>query len=413
MSPRNSINAIHPQMVMNKLKPVKDDFLHYVESQDSISQLCICVNDSAGDKTFDQCYDKQDVLGDGGFAVVYRCQHKERGNLYAVKEIADDCYACDGENLKEEIDALKRLREVPYIVRLLDVFQNPDRSYLIMEEMKGGDLLARLTEKGAYSEADSRRISRRLLEAIYYCHKKEVVHRDIKPENILLASKAKDTDIKLADFGCAKRLTSPNCLHTLCGTTLYVAPELYTHQDGYDERCDLWSAAVVIYVILGGYAPFEGTESELPAMICEGWFCFHHKYWEKISKPPKDLIRSLLEVDLNERASLEDALDSEWLRRRDRESVSRLSMNGSTSTFDAWLRSQNESSLGHSWQFHIEEEETDTEDTSRSQVEGDEETEDSSRSQVAESNEDDADDSSRSQVGGPDDSCRSLALDEL
>jgi serine/threonine protein kinase len=139
-----------------------------------------------------------------------------------------------------------------------------------------------------------------LLEAIYYCHKKHIAHRDIKPENILLASPDNDTDIKLADFGCAKRLIGPNCLFTLCGSPQYVAPEIYTHETGYDERCDLWSAAVVIYVLLGGYAPFDAPEGDLPRTICEGWVEFHRKYWSEISDPPKDMIRSLLVVDPDE-----------------------------------------------------------------------------------------------------------------
>jgi len=191
---------------------------------------------------------------------VYRCKHKERRNHYAVKEIFNEMYELSGESLKEEIQSLKRLRDGAYVVRLHDVFSEPEKTYMVMEEMKGGDLLNRLCEKEFYEEKEARKVCRTILEAIYFCHKKHVVHRDIKPENILLATVTSDTNIKLADFGCARRITGPKCLRTLCGSPQYVAPEIYQHENGYDERCDLWSAAVVFFVLLGGYAPFEGTD---------------------------------------------------------------------------------------------------------------------------------------------------------
>lgn len=351
-------------MVINKLKPVKDDFINYVESLGSISQLCVTVNDSAGGKTFEECYDKQEELGEGGFAVVYRCQHKERGLQYAVKEIHHECYeAGEGENLREEIDALKRLRDVPYIVRLLDVFEEPPSvTYLVMEEMRGGDLLNRIYDKEIYSEPDARKVSRRLLEAIFYCHKKHIVHRDIKPENILLSSPDNDTAIKLADFGCAKRFTpGTKCLYTLCGSPQYVAPELYNRDGtGYDEQCDLWSAGIVIFLLLGGYVPFDGEEYLLPGIIQKGHYQFHKKFWSEISEPPKELIRSLLKVDPIHRATIEEALDSEWLRRRDKDFVAISAIDqGSLSCFDMWCQNQNSGLSGgnddssQSLDFHI------------------------------------------------------------
>eukprot|EP00934_Nitzschia_sp_Nitz4_P008631 Nitzschia sp. Nitz4//scaffold73_size107353//86454//90514//NITZ4_004330-RA/size107353-snap-gene-0.110-mRNA-1//-1//CDS//3329557506//8621//frame0 len=342
----SSVHAIHPQMVRNKLKPLNDDVLSLMEAMGgSFSQLSMAVNDSAAGRTFQECYEQQDELGEGGFAVVYRCQHRERGLTYAVKEIYEAQYEECGECLKEEIDALKRLRDVPYIVRLLDIFQEPGKTYLVMEEMKGGDLLDRISEKVVYCEADARKVSRKLLEAIYFCHKKHIVHRDIKPENILLSSIENDTNIKLADFGCAKRFQpGTQKLFTLCGSPQYVAPELYTHNnEGYDERCDLWSAGIVIYLILGGYIPFDAEEYLLPQIIQKGEFEFHKKYWSDISEPPKKLIRSLITVNVERRATLEEALDDGWLRRRDKEalSLSYHTGNESLTSFEVWCQNQN------------------------------------------------------------------------
>jgi calcium/calmodulin-dependent protein kinase I len=339
-----NINGIHPQMVISRLKPLQDDVMNFYGNQGSISQLSFTVNDAAGGKSFASCYEKRDVLGEGGFAVVYRCFHFERQHTYAVKEILTEDYEFSGENLREEIDALKRLRDIPYIVRLMDVFNEYNVCYVVMEEMRGGDLLERLGEIEVFDEIEGRQVSRRLLDAVYYCHKKNIVHRDIKPENILMTSRENNTGIKLADFGCSRRFEpGTHNLFTLCGSPQYVAPELYKQNDtGYDERCDLWSAAVVIYVIMGGYAPFDGEDHELPGKICEGFFEFHDEYWAGVSDPPKEVIRSLLQVNPQERATLEDALDSEWLRRRDREKLeSSKNMDGSLTSFEAWCKSQN------------------------------------------------------------------------
>lgn len=345
----STIHAIHPQMVINKLKPIKDDFLNYVGAHHSISSLSFSVNDAAGGKSFDECYERQEILGEGGFATVYRCFHYERMHTYAVKQILKENYECLGENIREEVDALKRLRDVPYIVRLLDVFHEPDVCYMVMEEMRGGDLLERICEIEVLEEPEARKVSRRLLDAVYYCHKKHIVHRDIKPENILLNSRENNTSIKLADFGCARRFEpGTTCLFTLCGSPQYVAPELYTHKDGYDQRCDLWSSAVVIYVVLGGYAPFDAADHDLPRIICEGHFEFHDKYWAHISEPAKDLIRSLLKVDPDERATLAAALDSEWLKRRDKDSIRKPNLDGSMTSFEAWCHNQNSGCSGNS-----------------------------------------------------------------
>ena len=348
-SPVTSVHAIHPQMVMNKLKPLKDDVISFMESQQgSISQLSLLVNDSASGKGFLDCYEMGDLLGEGGFAMVYRCKHMGNVQDYAVKEVLDENYEADGENLKEEVEALKRLREGPYVVRLFDVFREYDRTFVVMEEMKGGDLLEKITERENFTEKEARRISRTLLEAIGFCHRKHIAHRDIKPENILLMNKNDDTSIKLGDFGCARYIQEDAVLTTLCGSPQYVAPELYMQEDGYDQRCDLWSAGVVIYVLLGGYAPFEAPTMDLPEVIMEGYVEFHPRYWIDISTPPKDLIESLLEVDPQDRATVKEALDSEWLRRRDSEF-----MEESNGDFNAWLKRRSSVPVNSISAFHF------------------------------------------------------------
>jgi serine/threonine protein kinase len=332
-------------------RPVSKDFKvklnESIRCDGSTSELSHSVNDSARGLKFEDVYDKKEVLGEGGFAIVYRCIHKDRRYSYAVKVVHNENYETSGESIYEEIDALKKLRDGPYIVRLLDVFRGPTETYLVMEQMKGGDLLARLGEKEVFSESESRRISRKLIEAVFFCHKKRIAHRDIKLENILLTDHRDDTKIKLADFGCAHPfIPGKKSLKSLCGSPQYAAPELYLHENGYDERCDIWSTGVVIFVLLGGYAPFEGSSTELPGIICEGYFNFPSIYWNEISQNATAFIKSLLVVDPDDRATLVDALDSEWLRRRDKESFLEWSSSklDQSTVFDAWVRLQKEPS---------------------------------------------------------------------
>lgn len=341
------------QSIVSKLRPVSADFMTKLNESTrcdgSISDLSYSVNDSAKGLSFHEVYEREEVLGEGAMAVVYRCVHRELGYSYAVKEVHSENYDTADQNIQEEIDALKKLRDGPYIVTLWDVFAGPEETHLIMELMKGGDLLGRLIEKEAFSERESRQISRKLIEAVFFCHKKHVVHRDIKLDNILVSDRNYDTKIKLADFGCGHPfIPGEKCLKTLCGSPQYAAPELYTHENGYDEKCDLWSIGVVVFVLLGGYAPFDGDGMELRRIVCEGHVEFPDEYWEEISENAKTLIKSLLVVIPEERATLVDALDSEWLRRRDRESVSKyrnMNIDGSYSNaFDAWIRLQSETS---------------------------------------------------------------------
>ncbi|KAL3943803.1 MAG: hypothetical protein SGBAC_002132 [Bacillariaceae sp.] len=345
----NEVSTIRaPQRNVNQLRNrglIKKDLLQDVKMHNSISRLHLSVNDSAGNKTFDECYEKQELLGEGGFADVFRCRHKARANTYAVKEIHHENYENYGATIKDEINTMKRLREGSNILQLLDFFRQSDRTFLILEEMEGGDLLEKLYEKVSFTEQDGRRIARKLIEAVRYCHKKSVAHRDIKPENILLTGRSSNSDIRLADFGCAKYMSKPNSLMTLCGSAQYCAPELYTHKNGYSEKCDNWSIGVVMYILLGGYAPFDVPDDEVEPLVCAGKFKFHNCYWEHITEACKNVIRGFITVDAKKRMTLEQALDSKWLRRRDVES---LNLDGSCSTFDAWVRKQNESSSSFS-----------------------------------------------------------------
>jgi serine/threonine protein kinase len=273
------------------------------------------VEDSAKGFPFKHYYKLGETLGEGGFGKVKRAEHKKLNETRAVKIINKTKLECHGlESLKDEISALKLLRGGPHIVRLFDVFEEQRYTYIIMEEMKGGELLRRIVDKEVYTEREARAVCRILFSAIDYCHKFKIAHRDLKPENLLLQDVSDDTSIKIADFGFAKRVRKPNSLTTLCGTANYIAPEvLDLTSPGYDERADIWSCGVIMYVLLGGYQPFQGPIEELANKIQRGEYKFHNEYWMYTSPSAKNLISSCLRVNPNDRITADEALASDWM----------------------------------------------------------------------------------------------------
>ena len=271
--------------------------------------------DSKNGGKFSDYWELGDMLGEGGYACVFRAKHKRTGDICAVKDIDTSVLEKNSKNaLSDEIKAMKMLRGGPHIIRLLDVFEEPQHTFMVMEECRGGDLLTRITEKEVYTERECRKTCKILFQAMNYIHTMKVAHRDIKPENVLMVSPDDDHAIKICDFGFAKKVTKPLSLRTLCGTAQYVAPEVLDLQSaGYDYRADMWSVGVVVYILLGGYAPFEGPVQELARAICKGEYYFHDKYWSEISDDAKDMISSLLQTDCTKRLSAEEALQCPWM----------------------------------------------------------------------------------------------------
>ena len=135
-----------------------------------------------------------------------------------------------------------------------------------------------------------------------------------EPENLLLVGDG-DSDIKLADFGFAKRCEKPNSLTTQCGTPGYVAPEVLEGTP-YDTKADMWSLGVIVYILLGGYPPFiEKNQRELFRKIRKGQYEFHDEYWGQVSGDAKDLISSLLTVSPSKRLSAEASLTNKWMKK--------------------------------------------------------------------------------------------------
>lgn len=266
-----------------------------------------------GASSFRTNYSVGKTLGEGAFSVVKEVTSRRNRTAYAAKIVTKAKLTKEDElALKDEISILKSMNH-EHIIRLFDVFDENSYYYLVTELMLGGELFDRIVTKAFYNEKEARDVCKILFNAMDYCHQKDVAHRDLKPENLLLVSKTNDKNIKIADFGFAKRVTSSKCLLTQCGTPGYVAPEIL-HGVPYGTKADMWSLGVITYILLGGYPPFiEQNQRELFKKIKRGQYEFHAEYWGSISSDAKNLIAGMLTVDPEKRLDASQCLRAPWI----------------------------------------------------------------------------------------------------
>jgi len=158
-------------------------------------------------------------------------------------------------------------------------------------------------------------IFNQMMSAICYCHGQKICHRDLKPENLLLLNTNDDSPLKVIDFGLSKIFhEEDHKMTTKVGTAYYVSPEVL--QGDYDEKCDVWSSGVILYILLCGDPPFNGpNDNEIYRKIAAKKFAFTNPIWEKISNDAKDLIKLML-CDPSHRLSAEKVLNHPWIKNK-------------------------------------------------------------------------------------------------
>ncbi|KAK4877797.1 hypothetical protein RN001_010303 [Aquatica leii] len=266
-------------------------------------------------KGFYAKYEPKEILGKGISSTVRRCIEKETGREYAAKIIDLSTENEDGassyEAVKQEISILRHVAGHPYIIELQDIFESSTFIFLVFELCKHGELFDYLTTVVTLSEKKTRYIMKQVLEGLQHIHSRGVVHRDLKPENILLDD---SLNVKITDFGFAKKLAPGEQLFDLCGTPGYLAPEtlrtnMLEDAAGYSYEIDIWACGVIMYTLLVGCPPFWHRKQMIMLRnIMEGKYSFTSPEWSDISEPPKDLIRKLLVVDPHKRISIAEAL---------------------------------------------------------------------------------------------------------
>ncbi|XP_032054748.1 serine/threonine-protein kinase ULK1 isoform X3 [Aythya fuligula] len=212
-------------------------------------------------------FSRKDLIGHGAFAVVFKGRHKEKPELeVAVKCINKKNLAKSQTLLGKEIKILKELKH-ENIVALYDFQEMANSVYLVMEYCNGGDLADYLHTMRTLSEDTIRLFLQQIAGAMKMLHSKGIIHRDLKPQNILLSyaggrkSNPNNIRIKIADFGFARYLQNNMMAATLCGSPMYMAPEVIMSQH-YDAKADLWSIGTIIYQCLTGKAPFQASSPQ-------------------------------------------------------------------------------------------------------------------------------------------------------
>ncbi|XP_040037938.2 serine/threonine-protein kinase DCLK1a isoform X1 [Gasterosteus aculeatus] len=253
------------------------------------------------------------TLGDGNFAVVRECVEHTTGREYALKIINKG--RCRGKEhmIQNEVAILRRVKH-PNIVLLIEEVDTYSELYLVMELVKGGDLFDAITSANRYTERDASGMLYNLANAIKYLHCLNIVHRDIKPENLLVYEHGDGSkSLKLGDFGLATVVDGP--LYTVCGTPTYVAPEIIS-ETGYGLKVDIWAAGVITYILLCGFPPFRGSSDDQEVLfdqILMGQLEFPLPYWDNVSETAKELIRSMLEVEVDQRFTALQVLEHPWV----------------------------------------------------------------------------------------------------
>ncbi|KAK7841608.1 calcium-dependent protein kinase 29 [Quercus suber] len=254
-------------------------------------------------------------LGRGQFGVTYLCTERATGRKYACKSISSRKFVTskDIEDVKREILILQHLTGQPNIVEFKGAYEDKKNLHLVMELCTGGELFDRIINRGTYSEREAASIGRQIVNVVHVCHFMGVMHRDLKPENFLMVSKDDHSPIKAIDFGLSVFIEEGKLYKELVGSAYYVAPEVLKRK--YGKEIDVWSAGVILYILLSGVPPFWGeTEKTIFEAILEGKLDLQSSPWPSISAGAKDLIKQMLDRNPTKRITAADALGHPWLK---------------------------------------------------------------------------------------------------
>ena len=317
----NTNNANPPlreQPTNDKLEPKEENNLTKNDHEENkqLVTLDSKVFVAKGNNDPNQLYIKKKILGRGSFGIVYLVKQRYLSRYFAMKVIKKSQTKGkeEEENLMNEVDILRKL-DHPNIVKITDFYSLKTEYNIITEYCQEGEFFDEIKAQSPFSEAMAAWYLKQILSAVSYCHSMNIIHRDLKPENILIVKRQKNGyhPIKIIDFGTAKVFQKEKAEHVLIGSAYYIAPEVLSRN--YTELCDLWSRGVIMYILLTGRPPFNGSnEEEIMKKIKEGNYDLKKYPWGVISEEAKDLLKGLLQVNTKKRLTAKQALEHKWFK---------------------------------------------------------------------------------------------------
>ncbi|XP_020092262.1 calcium-dependent protein kinase 20-like isoform X1 [Ananas comosus] len=278
-------------------------------------------------------YELGQELGRGEFGITYLCTERATGDAFACKSISKKKLrtAVDIEDVRREVDIMRHLPGHPNIVTLRDTYEDDSAVHLVMELCEGGELFDRIVARGHYTERAAAVVTRTIVEVVQFiqvhkyflqlliccwqmmCHKHGVMHRDLKPENFLFANKKETAPLKAIDFGLSVFFRPGERFTEIVGSPYYMAPEVLKRN--YGPEVDVWSAGVILYILLCGVPPFWAeTEQGVAQAIIRSAIDFRRDPWPRVSDNAKDLVKRMLDPDPKRRLTAQEVLDHPWLQ---------------------------------------------------------------------------------------------------
>ncbi|KAH7512290.1 hypothetical protein FEM48_Zijuj12G0075000 [Ziziphus jujuba var. spinosa] len=278
-------------------------------------------------------------LGQGQFGTTFFCIEKGTGKEFACKSIAKRKLTTeeDVEDVRREIQIMHHLAGHPNVIQIVGAYEDAVAVHVVMELCAGGELFDRIIQRGHYTERKAAQLARVIVGVVEACHSLGVMHRDLKPENFLFVNQDEEAPLKTIDFGLSVFFRPGEegfSIHAngnfiayglvdlegigetftdVVGSPYYVAPEVLRKH--YGPECDVWSAGVIIYILLSGVPPFwDETEQGIFEQVLKGDLDFASEPWPSISEGAKDLVRRMLVRDPKKRLTAHEVLCHPWVQ---------------------------------------------------------------------------------------------------
>ncbi|KAL2229237.1 UNVERIFIED_CONTAM: Calcium-dependent protein kinase 2 [Sesamum indicum] len=254
-------------------------------------------------------------LGHGQFGTTFLCVERKTGKEYACKSIAKRKLLTqeDVDDVRREIEIMHHLSGNPNVISIKGAYEDAVAVHVVMELCTGGELFDRIVKRGHYSEKKAAELTRTIVGVIETCHSLGVMHRDLKPENFLFVNEDEDSPLKAIDFGLSMFFKPGETFTDVVGSPYYVAPEVLCKR--YGPEADVWSAGVIIYILLCGVPPFWGeSEQEIFQEVLHGDVDLTSDPWPKISDSAKDLVKKMLVRDPRKRLTAHQVLCHPWVQ---------------------------------------------------------------------------------------------------